>query len=193
MRSAGHTIGEIAKVLCIAYSTAQFWTKGVALTEEQRLSQYTRGGRKLGHYYKGATGRYITRYGYVKIRDKPARTGGLCVGHYHRLRRYGDPLGTKVRTVESYLKNHSGVRRMPNGYTQIRIMENGKCKWVLEHRHVMEQHLGRKLMPFENVHHVDGIKTNNKAENLELWVIKQSTGIRLEDAYVIAKQILKDS
>jgi len=41
MRSAGHTIGEIAKVLCIAYSTAQFWTKGVALTEEQRLSQYT--------------------------------------------------------------------------------------------------------------------------------------------------------
>jgi len=94
MRSAGHTIGEIAKVLCIAYSTAQFWTKGVALTEEQRLSQYTRGGRKLGHYYKGATGRYITRYGYVKIRAM--RDDSTCTYLYeHRVvmsNRLGRPL-----------------------------------------------------------------------------------------------------
>jgi len=41
--------------------------------------------------------------------------------------------------------------------------------YVLEHRLVMEKHLGRYLEPHEHVHHIDGNRANNTLKNLELW------------------------
>ena len=46
-----------------------------------------------------------------------------------------------------------------------------KCidgKWTLQHRHIMEKYLKRKLKKDEHIHHKNGVKIDNRIENLEL-------------------------
>lgn len=65
------------------------------------------------------------------------------------------------------------------------------CKgWVAEHTAVMEQHIGRFLVDGENVHHKNGIRSDNKIDNLELWHKPQPTGARAIDVYCWAKKIV---
>lgn len=54
-------------------------------------------------------------------------------------------------------------------YRMIKICHGKSGKnWMLEHRYVMEQKLGRKLESTEIVHHLDGDDLNNHEENLVL-------------------------
>jgi hypothetical protein len=55
-----------------------------------------------------------------------------------------------------------------NGYRCVYVHKSGKRLMRREHRVIVEAHLGRDLLRSEDVHHINGDKTDNRIENLEV-------------------------
>lgn len=108
-------------------------------------------------------------------------TTGYCYTHQTRIRKYGD-----VNTIMKAPDGSGHINK--NGYVEI---------WVdgvkmLEHRYIMQKHLGRELMSHENIHHINGIRNDNSIENLEIWSISQPPGQKLEDKINWAIKFLEE-
>lgn len=113
---------------------------------------------------------------------RAATRGGLCAPCGERflavvndrLRRYG-------------IEETDAVAVTADGYLTIRV----GGQFVGEHRVIMRHHLGRDFYPGENVHHLNGCRTDNRLENLELWVTHQPAGQRPRDLVAYAREILR--
>lgn len=99
-----------------------------------------------------------------------------------------------VRATGSRNLNWKGGRKKwGHGYVACLSHGHPNADWagyVAEHRLVMEKELGRPLHRDEHVHHKNGIKTDNRPENLELWSTRHPSGQRVEDLVAWAKEIL---
>lgn len=124
--------------------------------------------------------------------DRLASIAGKCSAHYARHRRDRD-----IDTPVGWRASHPGDpdtwgrARTRDGYVRLSCKFDGQTFQLLEHRHVMEKVLGRKLNGDENVHHVNGIRDDNRVENLELWSVSQPQGQRIEDKVAWAIELLK--
>lgn len=120
--------------------------------------------------------------------DRLGYRAGWCHSHYARYLKYGEPGGT----IRGMGKRGDGWINYGYKYYYMPKHPNAdKAGKLMEHRYVMSEHLGRPLLPNENVHHKNGNKLDNRLENLELWVKSQPAGQRPEDLVAWATEILE--
>ncbi len=135
-------------------------------------------GHAAQHYEKRPIAplrRYRSSCGFPGC-SKPHSCGGYCAAHYWQMRK-GGPLRP--------LNERKGWFKSGTGYIYIHEPSHpnaNKNGYVAEHTKVLAEILGRALLPSEEVHHRNGKRDDNRAENLELWRRgAQPPGARVRD------------
>jgi hypothetical protein len=115
------------------------------------------------------------RCGKVTARTKRADSNGLTNRQRFCSKKCANARDRNV-VSEGFVHARAGYRYFSN-----------KCKWVAEHRLVMERVLGVPLPKGSTVHHRDGNKLNNDPSNLELWLKNHGAGHRASDDAAFCK------
>ena len=135
-----------------------------------------------------------TRYpciyeGCTNLGDGCSGRNRYCSYHSYRLKKHGDP---SIHRRASYRPEYRKLNK--GGYVEIHHPKTAESEYttvILEHRYVMEEFIGRPLLPHENVHHKNGNKEDNRLSNLELWSTSQPPGQRVHEKVTWAKEILE--
>lgn len=118
--------------------------------------------------------------------DNPHSCKGYCKRHYDRISKGYDPHAPWPSPGE-----WGAWKISRQGYVNRYRKVNSKTEVQVQHREVMKEILGRDLLEGENVHHINGVRHDNRPENLELWVTKQPKGQRAVDLLAWAREIIR--
>lgn len=123
--------------------------------------------------------------------ERPEKSRGLCSTHASMQRRCGSlrPIWVNQAVLDDPLTWNRSVTRQ--GYIVRHATISGQKMRGFEHRVVMEGVLGRPLRPEETVHHINGVRSDNRPKNLELWSSSHPPGQRVADKIAWAWQILE--
>ncbi len=120
----------------------------------------------------------------------PIKRGGSQTPHCSRkcgveasYAKQAHPMGWRGEKSRSW---KGGTTKARGGYVMVHAPDHPSVqgttrRYVRRCRLVMEQTLGRTLLPGEQVHHKNGIRDDDRPENLELWVIQQPAGARSDE------------
>jgi len=97
---------------------------------------------------------------------------------------------TSSRTRSCGCDRNKGGKLNKDGY--VLTYDKKDRKYKLQHRYVYETHYGIKLNPNHNVHHINGDRSDNRIENLELWDTSQPKGQRVEDKILFYKKLFNE-
>lgn len=130
------------------------------------------------------------RFCIVEGCDEPFLAKDMCDKHRRRLLRTGTTDHPNEHRWSEVVPGAVRTQRSDGYIAVCRTQPDGSSSIVKEHRIAMEIHLGRELLPHENVHHINGDRADNRIENLELWSTSQPAGQRVVDKIAWAKELL---
>lgn len=115
------------------------------------------------------------------------RTRSCGCANAERLRKQNSGGGSKHPAWKG------GRSQKKSGYVTVYVGNrgDGASPHKYEHHLVMEQHLGRELFPDETVHHKNGIRNDNRIENLQLKAGAHGQGQTIPDLVEWAREILR--
>ena len=114
---------------------------------------------------------------------------GFCQFHYYR-HRHGIPFDVPKQERRANPGRYSPFPGFKTQHGYRAVKDNKTGRQVFVHRLVMAEHLGRPLRSDERVHHINGVRDDNRIENLELWTFSQPSGQRVADKVTWAKRLL---